>query len=113
MAPLRTLPGDGGGRQAGMWRWKLRSLTALSRLLSLNGQSCPIRVLKIFFFTFIFEGEKVRAGEGQGVGDRGSEMGSVMTAASLMWAQTHKLRDHDLSQNWMLSRLSHPGAPAP
>ena len=26
-------------------------------------------------------------------------------------AQTHKLRDHDLSQSWMLNRLSHPGAP--
>ena len=26
-------------------------------------------------------------------------------------AQTHKLWDHDLSQSWMLNRLSHPGTP--
>ena len=26
-------------------------------------------------------------------------------------AQTHKPRDHDVSQSWMLNRLSHPGAP--
>ena len=36
-------------------------------------------------------------------------------AGSRLWAwcgaQTHKLRDHDLSQSWMLNQLSHPGAP--
>ena len=26
-------------------------------------------------------------------------------------ARTHEPRDHDLSQSWMLNRLSHPGAP--
>ena len=45
--------------------------------------------------------------------ERGSEAGSVLTAVSLMWAQTHELQDHDLSQSWTLNPLSHPGAPHP
>ena len=35
---------------------------------------------------------------------------SELSAQSPMGAQTQELRDHDLSQSRMLSRLSHPGA---
>ena len=37
--------------------------------------------------------------------------GSELSAQSLTWAGTHRLRDHDLSQSWRLNGLSHPNAP--
>ena len=43
-------------------------------------------------------------GKGQREGDRGSEAGSELTAETPMWGS-----NHDLSQSWMLNRLSHPG----
>lgn len=48
MAPLGAPPGGEG--QAGMWRGQLRNLLVLSHFLSLNGQSCPHRVLTILCF---------------------------------------------------------------
>ena len=45
-------------------------------------------------------------------GDTEPEAGSRLRAISTdTGAQTHGLRDHDLSQSPTLNRLSHPGAP--
>ena len=41
--------------------------------------------------------------------DRESEAGSTLTAER--GARTHEMRDHDLSQSWMLNHLSHPSIP--
>ena len=72
--------------------------------------------IKLFFkFIYLFwerESESVQMGEGHG------ERGTEDPKWALCWqqraqsgAQTHKPQDHDLSQNWMLNQLSHPGAP--
>ena len=47
---------------------------------------CPLGVL-LFFKIFIFERERERASRrgAERQGDRGSEVGSALTAASLMW----------------------------
>ena len=50
-------------------------------------------------------------GGAEGEGDRGSEAGSVLTAASPVPGSTPKLRAHDLSRSRTLNRLSHAGAP--
>ena len=53
----------------------------------------------------------VRTEEGQREGDIGSEVGLVLMAESLMQGSISKtVWDHDLSQSWMLSQPSHPGA---
>ena len=65
-----------------------------------------MEVLCFLVFIYYFEGARA-----QREGNRGSEEGSALTVASPMWVQTHELRDHDMSQSWMLNRLSHPGAP--
>ena len=47
-------------------------------------------------------------------GDRGSEVGSVLTGwqqRARCEAQTHEPPDHDLSRSWMFNQWSHPGAP--
>ena len=66
-----------------------------------------------FFNVYLFLGETEQAGEGaEREGDTGSPAGSRLRAASTephAGARTHKLPDHDLSQRWMLNRLSHPG----
>ena len=64
---------------------------------------------------FIFEREN-EWGRGRKRGRH--RIGSRLQALSWQhraWrgAQTHKLWDHDLSQSWVLNRLSHPGAPSP
>ena len=68
-----------------------------------------------FFFdlynVFTFEREMTFGGSAERVGERGSEAGSALTAATRCEAQTHKPQDHDLSQSQTLHRLSHPGAP--
>ena len=50
-------------------------------------------------------------GGGRERGDRGSKAGSVLTAESRTWAQTHEPRDHALNRSQTLNQLSHPGAP--
>ena len=44
-------------------------------------------------------------------GDRGSKVGSVLTAESPTRGSNSQLQDHDLSRSQTLNRLSHPGAP--
>ena len=62
----------------------------------------------IFFYCFIFE--RVQVGEGHREGDRGSEAGSVLTAASLMQGlELTNPGDPDLSQPQTLKRLNYPG----
>ena len=69
-------------------------------------------------FIFIFERERER----QGMSERGSERKRKtqnlkrLQALSCQHqaqrgARTHMLWDHDLSRSWLLSWLSHPGAP--
>ena len=77
-----------------------------------------------FFVTLIyFEGDREQVGEGQRArererdrdGDTESETGSIQALSCQhragSGAQTHGLRDHDLSQSRTLNQLSHPGVP--
>ena len=86
-------------------------------------------LLHLFVYLFIFDRERKRERErhrerehaqvGEEQRDREreteSEAGSRLRAVSteLDWGQTHKLRDHDLSQSGSqpLNQLSHLGAP--
>ena len=45
-------------------------------------------------------------------GDTESEAGSRLRAVSTEPNAGLEPTDHDLSQNWMLNRMSHPGAPS-
>ena len=63
---------------------------------------------------FIFERERVRAGEGQRERETQNlkqAPGSELSAQARHGAGTHKLSDYDLSRSRMLNCLSHPGAP--
>ena len=85
--------------------------------------SSLLDILSLLFFFFNFflpciyfwETERDRAWVGEGQREReteseaGSRLRAVSTEPDRTW--THRLRDHDLSQSWMLNRLSHPGAP--
>ena len=71
------------------------------------------RTFKKNFFKclFIFEREQVRAGQGQGGGQR-IWAGSVLTAESPMWgSNSWTARDHDLGWSRTLNGPNHPGAP--
>ena len=77
---------------------------------------CTVYIFKNFFNAYSFLKERERESmckQGRGrEGDRGSKAGFVLTAESPPQGQTHKLRDHDLSQNQTLNRLSCPGTPS-
>ena len=78
-------------------------------------------VIFYFFNVYLFltEGERERQTEHES--GRGRQRGrhrirSRLQAPSCQHrarqgARTHKLRDHDLSQSWLLSPLGYPGAP--
>ena len=60
----------------------------------------------------IFERERAQVGEGQKErGDRGSEVGSVLTAVNPMRGLNSGTMRHDLGRSRTFTRLSHPGAP--
>ena len=65
-----------------------------------------------FFYVFIYfwDREKVPGGEGQRERETGTKESSALTERAWCGARTHQLWDHDLSQSWMLSQASHPGA---
>ena len=58
-------------------------------------------ILYFYYFLFIFERE--RAEEGQREGDRGSEVGSVLTSENPMWGSNLQTWDQDLSLNQALT----------
>ena len=78
-----------------------------------------IHFKKIFFYVlFLFESKRDRAGEGEGQNQRERHtIPNRLQALSCQHraphrAQTHRLRDHDLSRSRTPNRLSHPGAPS-
>ena len=71
-------------------------------------------LFSFFIKVYLFLREDPRAGERhrERGWDRGSEAGSVLTAARAQCGGLNAwTRDHDLSRSRMLNRLSHPGAP--
>ena len=70
----------------------------------------PVYWLFLLKKNYFWERE-VQVGEGhrERGGDRGSELGPSLTAASLMQGSAHKSWDHDLSCSGMLNWLSPPG----
>ena len=71
-----------------------------------------------FFLTFIYFWDRERQSMNGGGSERGKHrIWNRLQALSCQHrarrrAQTHELRDHDLSRSQPLNRLSHPGAPA-
>ena len=53
----------------------------------------------------------MNGGEAERERERERERENPKQAPHCQWAQTHDLRDHDLSRSPVLNRLSHPGAP--
>ena len=75
------------------------------------GINCII-TFHIFLNVFIyFLRESASGGGTEREGDRGSEAGSALTAASPMWGSNSGTRDHDLSGSPILNGPSHPSAP--
>ena len=65
-------------------------------------------------FVYFWEREdRVQAGEGPKGRHRIWSRFQALSCQHRPWcgARTHEQQDHDLSQNWMLNQLSHPGTP--
>ena len=102
------------GKESGWGPWALPSclcdlngkapswVSAFQILFPLEGNAnC------LFFLMFLFQG-KEWTGDVQTEQNRGSETGSVLTAASPVGSSSWTW-DHDLSQSQMLNQLNHPG----
>ena len=64
------------------------------------------------FISLFWERERMSSLKGaERAWDRGSEAALYWQRRSQCGAQTHELRDPDLSSSWILNRLSHPGTP--
>ena len=57
------------------------------------------------------EGQRGEEGQRERERERESQAGFMLSVQSLTWARSHKPWDHDLSQEWTLNWLSHPGTP--
>ena len=73
---------------------------------------------KLIFNVYLFlkERQNVKGGGAERERDTESEAGSRLLAVHTgpkHGAQTHKPRNHDLSQSQKLNQLSHPGTPMP
>ena len=67
-------------------------------------------VLIYFLIIFIFEGDSVSGGGAEREGDRGSKLGSALTANSPMWGLSLQMARSCPGRKLDPSRLNHPGA---